>query len=129
MKINSYRELTVWQVSMDAVDDIYALTKAFPGNELYGLASQLNRAVVSIPSNIAEGWGRMNTKDYIRHLLIAKGSLFEVETQLEIAVRQGFITRQTIKPVWSRLQQCSKMLVKLISGLNRHLMEVAASKK
>ena len=112
MKINSYRELNVWQMSMDAVD-----------------ASQLNRAVVSIPSKIAEGWGRTNTKDYVRHLLIAKGSLFEVETQLEIAVRQGYVTRQIVKPAWSRLQQCSKMLVKLIAGLNRHLMEEAAGRK
>ena len=56
MKINSYRELTIWQTSMDAVNDVYALTKTFPANELYGLASQLNRDVISIPSNIAEGW-------------------------------------------------------------------------
>jgi four helix bundle protein len=78
--MKSYRELEVWKVSMDLVDAVYELTDRFPKTEVFNLTSQLRRAVVSVPSNIAEGWGRENTKDYMRFLRIAKGSLMEIET-------------------------------------------------
>lgn len=80
--INSYKDLIVWQKSIDFVDMIYAVTKSFPKEEQFGLTSQLRRASISIPSNIAEGWGRKYGNEYAHFLRIASGSLYEVETQL-----------------------------------------------
>jgi len=80
MTVRSYRDLIVWQKAMDLVVQCYNLTKNFPNSELYGLTSQLRRAAVSIPSNIAEGHGRSSTKAYVNHLMIAHGSLMELET-------------------------------------------------
>lgn len=115
--MKSYRELEVWKVSMELVDAVYELTDRFPKSEVFNLTSQLRRAVVSVPSNIAEGWGRENTKDYIRFLLISKGSLMEIEVQLEIAVRQKFATKEEIQKSWDLSQSSLKMLVKLIYSL------------
>ena len=115
--MKSYRELEVWKVSMDLVDAVYELTDRFPKSEVFNLTSQLRRAVVSVPSNIAEGWGRENTKDYIRFLLISKGSLMEIEVQLEIAVRQKFVAKEEIQKSWDLSQSSLKMLVKLIYSL------------
>ena len=86
-----YSELVVWQKAMDLVTDIYKVTAMFPAEERYGLSSQARRAAVSIPSNIAEGHGRKYTVAYINHLSIAFGSLMELETQIQIAARLGFI--------------------------------------
>jgi four helix bundle protein len=86
----SYRDLKVWQKSIDLAEHIYRLTASFPSSEIYGLASQLRRAAVSIPSNVAEGWGRRNRKDYGRFILIAQGSNDELQTQLVIAERLQF---------------------------------------
>ncbi len=115
--MKSYRELEVWKVSMDLVDAVYELTDRFPKSEVFNLTSQLRRAVVSVPSNIAEGWGREDTKDYMRFLRIAKGSLMEIETQLEISVRQNFATRDIIKKSWDLTQSVLKMLVRLLQAL------------
>jgi len=87
MKVRNYQELIVWQRAMDLVEEIYKATKEFPREELYALTSQIRRAAVSIPSNIAEGQGRRTTADFLRHLSIAYGSLREVETQALIARR------------------------------------------
>lgn len=92
--MKSYRDLIVWQKGMTLVVDIYKITKYFPDEEKFGLTSQIRRCVVSIPSNIAEGYGRNYTKDYVRFLQIARGSLFECQTQLEIAVNLNFINQQ-----------------------------------
>jgi four helix bundle protein len=89
-KPRSYKDLQIWKVSMDFVIEIYKLTKRFPSSELYGLTSQIRRSAVSIPSNVAEGSCRKNTKEYIQFLYIANGSLSEVETQLEIANKLGY---------------------------------------
>jgi len=78
--VNSYKELIVWQKSIAMVTQIYTLTRSFPAEEKFGLASQLNRAAVSIPSNIAEGWGRESAKNYLQFLRISRGSLMETET-------------------------------------------------
>src|SRR3569832_1071706 len=91
MPINSFRDLRVWQISMDFVEIIYRHTRQFPKSEVYGLASQIQRAAVSIPSNIAEGHSLRQTPNFIRHLAIACGSLAELETQLEIARRLGYL--------------------------------------
>jgi four helix bundle protein len=85
MAVQSYRELIVWQKAMKLVQSIYSLTKDFPKEEVYALTSQIRRAAVSIPSNIAEGQGRDSTKEFLHHLSIAYGSLMEVETQILIA--------------------------------------------
>lgn len=90
--IKSYRELEVWQLSMDLVEDLYKVLKAFPREELYGLSDQIRRAAVSIPSNIAEGFGRDSNADFAYFISIAKGSLFEVSTQLELAARLGYLS-------------------------------------
>ena len=88
--MQGHKDLVVWQKAMDIVITIYGLTRGFPKHETYGLASQIQRAAVSIPSNIAEGHALKQTQAYARHLAIASGSLAEVETQLEIASRLGY---------------------------------------
>src|SRR4051812_37434860 len=85
--IQSYRDLRIWQVGMDLIESVYRLSANFPAREVYGLASQMRRAAVSIPSNIAEGHIREGTKEYLCHLSVAQGSLVELQTQLEIAGR------------------------------------------
>ena len=89
--MNSYRDLIVWKKSVEIVTLIYTLVKTFPDDEKFGLTSQLKRRSVSIASNIAEGYGRKYTKDYIRFLQIARGSLYEMQTQLQIGLNLGFV--------------------------------------
>ena len=91
----SFRNLIVWQKSMSLVRSVYALSKTFPPDERYALTDQLRRAVVSIPSNIAEGNGRASSKDYAHFLSIARGSLYETVTQLEIAKDLGYVKELT----------------------------------
>jgi four helix bundle protein len=115
--IQTYRDLEVWQKSMELVEECYRLTKHFPQDELFGLTSQLRRAVVSIPANIAEGHGRLHRADYRRHLSIARGSLMEVETLLQVAVRVGYLDRTQVKAAWARLQEVGRLLNGLIRSL------------
>ena len=92
MQIKSFRDLRVWQAGIELVRIVYELTSRFPRSETYGLASQMQRAAVSIPSNIAEGHARESTKEYLQHLSIAQASLAELETQLEIARQLNYIS-------------------------------------
>ena len=85
--MKTFRDLIVWQKSIDLVTNIYKVTTIFPNEELYGLTSQIRRAAVSIPSNIAEGYGRKATNEFVRFLQISMGSLFELKTQIEISQR------------------------------------------
>jgi len=87
----NHKDLIVWQKGIELVLLVYKITKSFPKEELYALADQMKRSSVSIPSNIAEGFGRHSDKDFIRFLNISRGSLFELQTQLEISYRLGFI--------------------------------------
>lgn len=119
IKIKSYKELTVWQKSMDLVIEIYKLTKTFPKEELYGLTSQMRRASVSIPSNIAEGAQRNHIKEYINFLYIARSSASELETQLNIAKRLNFISTPGKGPIEYVLTEVIKMLNSIISKLKR----------
>ena len=119
MALKSHRDLQVWQKAMDLVVAVYELTRGLPKEERYGLTSQLRRAAVSIPSNIAEGYGRVHRGDYIRHLSIASGSLAEVETQLTIAGRLELVTREQAMPSWSLAQEVGKLLRRLIQSLER----------
>ena len=110
-----YKELIVWQKSMEFVDWVYAILKSFPKTENYRLSDQLARAVISIPSNIAGGNGRNSKSDFARFLLIARGSLYETMTQLEIAKRQGYIDDITQAEEYAN--SIRKMLNSLITKL------------
>jgi four helix bundle protein len=110
-----YKELIVWQKSMEFVDLVYAILKSFPKTENYRLSDQLARAVISIPSNIAEGNGRNSKSDFARFLSIARGSLYETMTQLEIAKRQGYIDDITQAEEYAN--SIRKMLNSLITKL------------
>lgn len=109
LAIRSYRHLRVWQRATELVEDIYQLTKTFPANERYGLVAQLRRAAISVASNIAEGHTR-SRGDYRRFLQIAAGSLTEVETQLQISVRLGFIEMSFADPIHKRCGELGQML-------------------
>ncbi len=115
--VNSYRDLMVWQASIDLVEQVYCLTGYFPKMEMYGLSSQIQRAAVSIPSNIAEGHARDSTKEFLHHLSIALGSLAELETQLILAERLYYLDQQILESVFSKTDKIGRM----IRGLQRSL--------
>lgn len=121
--VTSYKELLVWQKAMDFTVSCYRLTERFPRTETYGLSSQMQRAAVSIPSNIAEGAGRVHTREYIRHVSIAHGSLLEVETQTILAERLGYLTPVHTEPVLHTAAEIGRMLRGLIASLERKLTE------
>lgn len=112
-KIRSYRDLMVWQKSMLLVKDTYALTASFPESEKFGLVSQMRRCSVSIPSNIAEGWGRGKNKYFSNHLRIARGSLYELETQILIGQEMGY-TKESVAEMFTTMDELSRMLNSLI---------------
>ncbi len=118
-KIKSFRDLRVWQVGMKIVEQVYVLTQAFPKHEVYGLASQMQRAAVSIPSNIAEGHTREHLKEYLQHLSIARSSLAELETQLEIAARLSYCRAEQIKPLIEQMDVLGKQLSALRNALTK----------
>ena len=115
--LESYRDLKVWQKAIELVVGCYKLSKTFPKDEIYGLTSQLRRAVVSVPANIAEGYGRGSRKEYLQFLLIAQGSLKEVETHIIIAQRLGYITQLQVEGALTRTEEKGKMLGSLIRTL------------
>lgn len=117
MALKTYRELDVWQRAMDLVEAVYLLSRDFPEAEKFGLTSQVRRAAVSIPTNIAEGYGRTHRGDYLHHLSMARGSLMEVETLLTIAGRLKLVTRPQAKETWDLAQQVGRMLTRLIASL------------
>ena len=117
MAIKSYRDLTVWRKGMDLVVEVYRLAKKLPAEERYGLTSQMTRAAVSIPANIAEGHGRVHRKEYAQHLSIARGSLMELETHLAIAVRLDYLEKADVLPVWDLAQETGKLLNGLLNAL------------
>lgn len=113
--MNGYKDLIVWQKAMDSVIHVYAVTSSFPKTEQYGLASQIQRAAVSIPSNIAEGYRRHGDKDKRHFYVIALGSTAEVETQLELARRLGYIKDESFANlIINELNEIAKILNKFI---------------
>ncbi len=118
---DSYKQLQVWQKSIDLVDDYYDATENFHRDELFGLRSQMRRAAVSIPSNIAEGQARHSRKDFIRFLRGSKGSLAELRTQTIIAERRGYLDAETSRKLDSRAAEVDRMLSGLISSLGEKL--------
>jgi four helix bundle protein len=114
-----HRKLKVWQAGMDFVAELYKELEKFPMQERFGLTAQLQRAAVSIPSNIAEGAARRNTKELIQFLYVARGSLSELDSQLEICFRVGYLERAAYDRFSSKLEAMSKMLNGLIASLNK----------
>ncbi len=116
---NGFRDLVVWKKSMQLAIEIYELTKAFPREEVYGLTSQIRRSVVSIPSNIAEGHGRLNPKEFRQFLGIARGSTYEVQTQLELAKSLGLVSESRIAESSKLSQEIGKMIYSLLQSMDR----------
>lgn len=115
--IYSHKDLIVWQKSIDLTLEVYKLTEGFPKDERYGLTSQLRRAAVSIPSNIAEGRYRSTKKDYVHFLRIALGSTAEIETQIVISKRFAWLPNERFSEVDDLLSQVGKMLCSMITKL------------
>ena len=117
--IESHQDLTVWQRAMELARETYQVTRTFPSEERFGLISQMRRAAVSIPSNIAEGWGRQTTNQYIQFLQVAQGSASELETQLILAVDLQFLNPRTAHKAQTQIKEIRKMLRSLIGSLQR----------
>lgn len=111
--IQDYQDLLVWQKSMDLVTEAYKVVRLLPLNEQYGLSSQIRRAAGSVPANIAEGFGRWHKKEFVRFLLVANGSVKELETHLLISVRLGFVQRAVIEKAVQTGKEVSKMILAL----------------
>jgi four helix bundle protein len=110
MKIHSYQDLTVWQKSIILVEEIYRLTSNFPKSELFGICSQMRRAAISIPSNIAEGYGRRSRKEYIQFYAISYGSILELQTQIVISFRLGYLSQDEYTSLNNQVEEVIKML-------------------
>lgn len=121
MKVRSYRELKVWQHGMKLAEEIYCLTEKFPKYETYALSNQIQRAVVSIPSNIAEGHARELTKEFLHHISIALGSLAELETQLMLAERLKYVGEIELEATLSKTDELGKMLRGMQKSLRARL--------
>ena len=115
----NFEKLEVWQKAIDFADLVYSLTRHFPDNEKFGLTNQMRRAAVSISSNIAEGSSRTSRGDFARFIEIATGSVFEVVSQGNIGLRQGFLSQQEFASIYKAAEEQSRML----SGLRRSLVE------
>lgn len=122
-QVRSYRDLLVWQKSVDLVVACYTLTRPFPKSETFGLAAQIQRSAASVPANIAEGHGREHLGDYLHHLSIARGSLMELETHLIVASRLTFIGKEDLDTILKRTDEISRML----AGLRKQLKSLPRS--
>ena len=118
--IRSYEDLRVWQAGIALAERAYLVTKTFPDSERFGLTTQLRRAAVSVPSNIAEGYGRGTRLDYLRFLRIARGSLFEIQTQILIAHRVGLISSVVLEETRLETDALRRQLIALIASVERH---------
>jgi len=117
--LKHYKELQVWQKSYQSCLEIYKATREFPGEEKYGLTSQIRRSAVSVPSNIAEGYGRKTTLDYLRFLYIAYGSNCELETQLLLSGDLGYIEQGRLGSLTDDISEVERMLKALIKSLEK----------
>lgn len=116
--VKTYNDLIVWQKAMQLITEIYMITKKFPKEERYGLISQIRRSSVSVPSNIAEGFGRDSTNDYVRFLQIANGSLYELQTQLKICNNLKYLSNQIYNKIYEQSREIERMLASLIRKLS-----------
>jgi four helix bundle protein len=117
MSGRSYRDLIAWKKAMDLVESVYKVSQSRPKDEQYGLTNQIRRAAVSIPANIAEGQGRTSAWDFLRFLLIANGSLHEVETHLMIAQRLTYLTQNVAEPLLQQTSETGRLLNGLMNNL------------
>ena len=116
-KINSYRDLLVWRKGLELAQQLYKTTQSFPQEDRYGLISQIRRAAISVPSNIAEGQARYGQREFIQFLYIAKGSLAELDTQCIIAQELGYVEKQQNESVLLKIDELQRMLYCLIEKL------------
>lgn len=119
MSIQSYKDLDAWQLSIRVTRFVYRASEKFPADERFGLTSQIRRASVSVASNIAEGWGRGTTTDYARFLRMARGSLYEVETQCVIARELGFMDKQVYEATDEVISECGRVLGGLLRSIEK----------
>lgn len=115
--MKDYKELEVWQNAVNLANSLYDVTETFPDAERFGLTIQAHRAATSVPANIAEGWGRGSTKEYVQFLLVARGSLLELETHLIIAHRLGYLSRVQSTAAQKQVESISMMLNRLSGAL------------
>jgi four helix bundle protein len=118
----SHKDLVLWRKAMQLAVEIHRLARALPKHELFGLASQMKRAAVSIPSNIAEGAARRTTREFLSFLYIARGSSAELETQLLLSAELGYIPQQSLAPALARSDEVGRLLNAVITGLHRRLL-------
>jgi four helix bundle protein len=118
-QVRSFKDLKVWQVAMELVSAVYRLTEGYPKREWYGLTAQMRRAAVSIPANVAEGRGRFTTREFIRFLRIAIGSLRELETYCELSLRLEYATAEQIQMIVRLTDETASMLVGLAAALQK----------
>jgi four helix bundle protein len=119
MAVSSYRDLILWQKSVALVTDVYRLTRTFPKDEVYGLTSQIRRAGVSIPANIAEGQGRLSTGEFKQFLGHARGSMFELESHTLIARNLNYLSEESARSVVERIHELGRLLNGLLKSLER----------
>jgi len=118
-KIKTFRDLKIWQKAVKFVTQIYQKTRDFPKEEIYSLTSQIRRSAILIPSNIAEGYGRNSTNDYIRFLQISQSSLYENQTQLEISYNLGYFQRSEFSEIYELSREIERMLSSLIKKVKQ----------
>jgi len=117
MKVKDYKDLKIWQKGIEIADKIYSVTEGFPKTELYCLTSQMKRASVSIPSNIAEGFMRQHSKEYKQFLYISLGSCAELETQLILSNKRNYLTKSKLEELAEDINHETRMIVSLISKI------------
>jgi four helix bundle protein len=123
---NGFRDLEVWQHAMELVEDIYRVTVGFPADERFGVVAQLRRSAVSVPSCIAEGHARHTTREYLRFVGIAAGSLAELRTQSDIAARLGWLSAEPHHNIETRAERLSRMLTRLRQALESKVVKPSA---
>jgi len=121
--MKSYQQLDVWQKGVSLSIEVYKFTEQFPRSEKFGLTAQIRRATVSVPANIAEGWGRGSTREYVQFLLVARGSIFELETHLIIGQKLGFLKESQLGQLLQATQAIGRMLNGLILALRARYRE------
>ncbi|MFH1160048.1 MAG: four helix bundle protein [bacterium] len=122
-KIVSYHDLEVWRRGVELVKQVYKITSGFPKSELYGMTSQIRRAAISFPANIAEGWGRESSKNYIQFLRNSRGSLFELDTLLIITQELSYISTDQSNNIRKEINELGKMLNSIIQKINARISE------
>jgi four helix bundle protein len=119
--VRSHKDLILWQKAFDLAIEVHRVTSTFPRFELFGLVTQLRRASVSVPSNIAEGSARMSTREFLHFLRIARGSLAEVQTQLHLAKAVGYVPEPTFSEIDQKVEEVGRILNAVTAGLLRRL--------